>query len=258
MVRSWSSASVSAGKPPSSSSACAPPGAHRARHHGQRVQRAERPPLQILRHDIFQRLPAGDHVDAVADLGVARHRAHLADRRTSAPAAKSCRLLNWVSASSATTTSPWALARPTFSALALPPLGMEITPTRRLAHEMRAHDIGGVIRRAVVDHQHFQIAIIAGQDALDRGDDHLLFVEGGDQHRDRLAAGRRAPARRALAQPVGERQAAQHQQPAHAQDDGADEAIIKKLAQIGEGQEHHPVGIEHHGGRQRRHHLVAA
>ena len=37
---------------------------------------------------------------------------------------------NWVSASSATTTSPVALARPTFRALALPPLGMEITATR--------------------------------------------------------------------------------------------------------------------------------
>ena len=55
----------------------APPGAHRAGHHGQRIQRRQRAALQILRHDIFQRLPAGDHVDAVADLGIARHRADL-------------------------------------------------------------------------------------------------------------------------------------------------------------------------------------
>ena len=63
---------------------------------------------------------------------------------------------------------------------------MEITPTRGLAHEMRARDIGGVVLGAVIDHQHFQIGIVAGQNALDRGDDHFLFVEGGDQHRHRL------------------------------------------------------------------------
>ena len=45
-----------------------------------------------------------------------------------------------------------------------------------------------------------RLRIIAGQDALDRGDDHFLFVEGGDQHRHRLApssgdAARSAPLR---------------------------------------------------------------
>ena len=51
--------------------------------------------------------------------------------------------------------------------------------------------IGGVVLRAVIDHQHFQIAIIAGQNPLDRGDDHFFFVEGGDQHRD--GRGRHSP-----------------------------------------------------------------
>ena len=70
----------------------------------------------------------------------------------------------------------------------------------RLVHEMRADDIGGVVLGAVIDHQHFQVGIVAGQNALDGGDDDFLFVEGGDQHRHhRRRSVRRAAARPALA-----------------------------------------------------------
>ena len=55
----------------------AAPGADRAGHDHDRVEPRQRAPLEILRGDIFDRLPAGDEVDPVADLGVAGDRADL-------------------------------------------------------------------------------------------------------------------------------------------------------------------------------------
>ena len=55
----------------------APPCADRAGHHRHRAQGGERAALQILRGHIFQRLPAGDQVEAITDNGVSGHRADL-------------------------------------------------------------------------------------------------------------------------------------------------------------------------------------
>ena len=136
----------------------APPGADRARHHGHRAQRRQRPALQVLGGDIFQRLPAGDQVAPVADQGVAGHRARPAGRRTSGPAWPMVSGGNRVSASSATTTSPLASARPRFSARALPPFSKRHQRHPRLVGEGLAHHLGGGVGRAVVEHQHLEPA----------------------------------------------------------------------------------------------------
>ena len=57
------------------------PGADSAGHDGHRSQPSEGAPLEILRGDIFQRLPSRDDVDAVADLGVAGDGGKLLIRR---------------------------------------------------------------------------------------------------------------------------------------------------------------------------------
>ena len=67
------------------------PGADRARDDRDASEAGERAALEILRGDIFERLPAGDEIDAVADLGVAGDGADRGSR-TSAPAARWCRL----------------------------------------------------------------------------------------------------------------------------------------------------------------------
>jgi hypothetical protein len=53
----------------------ATPCPHRAGHDHDRVEAGERAALDVLRGHIFDRLPAGDEVDPVADFGIARHRA---------------------------------------------------------------------------------------------------------------------------------------------------------------------------------------
>jgi hypothetical protein len=53
----------------------ATPCAHRAGHDHDRVEPGQRAAFDVLRGDIFHRLPAGDEVDPVADFGIARHRA---------------------------------------------------------------------------------------------------------------------------------------------------------------------------------------
>src|SRR5262245_38930578 len=50
----------------------AAPCAHRAGHDRDAVQGGERAPVEILRDYVFERLPASDEVDAIADLGVTR------------------------------------------------------------------------------------------------------------------------------------------------------------------------------------------
>ena len=54
----------------------APPGADGARHDGHRSDKVPGAPLEVLRSDVLQRLPARQPVDAVANLGVAGDRAH--------------------------------------------------------------------------------------------------------------------------------------------------------------------------------------
>jgi hypothetical protein len=48
----------------------ASPGADGSRYHRQRSERREGATLEVLCDDIFQRLPAGHHVGAIADFGV--------------------------------------------------------------------------------------------------------------------------------------------------------------------------------------------
>ena len=53
----------------------APPCTNRTGNNRKRAERRQRTAFEVLRDDIFQRLPARDHVDAIADLGVAGDRA---------------------------------------------------------------------------------------------------------------------------------------------------------------------------------------
>ena len=47
-----------------------------SRNHGDDVEEIEGAPLEVLAGDVFERLPARPQVDAIAHLGVARHRAY--------------------------------------------------------------------------------------------------------------------------------------------------------------------------------------
>ena len=49
------------------------PGADRAGHHADGIERVQRAPLEVLAGDVLQRLPARPQVHPIADLGVARH-----------------------------------------------------------------------------------------------------------------------------------------------------------------------------------------
>ena len=159
MVRSWSSARVSCGIAAQRLQRRAAPGAHRARHHGHRAQRRQRAALQVLGGDIFQRLPAGDQVAPVADQGVAGHRAHPWDRRTSGRAWPRVSGGNRVSASSATTISPLRLGQAAVQRARLAAV-LEASSASRAARRRRpcAPPRRCASAGAVVQHQHLQLA----------------------------------------------------------------------------------------------------
>ena len=71
MVRSASSATVLSGIAACGFDRCGAPGADGSGNHGDDVEEIEGAALEVLAGDVFERLPAGPEVDAIADLGVA-------------------------------------------------------------------------------------------------------------------------------------------------------------------------------------------
>ena len=234
----------------------APPGADSARNYRQRVQRRKRPALQILRHDIFQRLPARDHVDAVAHFGVARHRA---DFRIGEPAHQARNGIGIELGIGVQRHHHRAggLAQSDIESVGLAAIGNGDQRDAFFVGEATADHFRGMVGRSIVDHQHFQIAIVAGKNPLDRQRDHFFFIVSRDQDGHRLA-GMRDRRHRGVApgKAVEQRQPAQHQKPRHAKYDRADEAVIKKLADERQAEKYDAVGVQHHGQRQPGHHLV--
>ena len=55
-------------------------------------------------------------------------------------------------------------------------------PDPGIGAEMRAHQVRGAVRRSVVDHDDFNVAIVAGQNVVDRPNDDLGLVMGGYHH----------------------------------------------------------------------------
>ena len=85
------------------------------------------------------------------------------------------------------------------------------------------HDVGRAVRRAVVDDNDAELAVRARQDLPDRGGDHLCFIVGRDQDRNRefvRIGGNTPPVRPRTAH---QRETAKGRQPCQAEPDGSEE-----------------------------------
>src|SRR5262249_51626053 len=53
------------------------PGANGSRHHRDTVEQGKSAPIEVLAGNVFERLPVGEQIDAVSDLGIAGHCSHM-------------------------------------------------------------------------------------------------------------------------------------------------------------------------------------
>ena len=188
------------------------------------MQGRERAALQVLGGDRFQRLPARDDVDAVADDGVAGHGAHA---RVGEPARQQAVGLAGELGVGVKGHDDLALG---LGQAAIERQGLAAVlephqPHTRLVGEM-PHDLGGgAVARAVVEHNDFQVGPGGVENPAHRTGDDLLFVETGDQDADQWPAGQVqfGGLLTGRAQPVNQRQYRQEGQPPQAECDGGQE-----------------------------------
>jgi hypothetical protein len=75
---------------------------------------------------------------------------------------------NSVSASSAMTMSPLAISSPWLSARALPPFSSVSSWTRGSLANAARTNLAGAVLRSIVEHDHFDMHLLAGEHAADR------------------------------------------------------------------------------------------
>ena len=97
-------------------------------------------------------------------------------------------LCKCVSASRKTTNSCWTSDKPALQGDRFAAVGLPNESDARIVPRDFFDFGGGLIARAVVDHQHFDCArIIVRQNGAQGRGDHFLLIEGGDQNTDRRA-----------------------------------------------------------------------
>ena len=158
-----------------------PPRADCTRHHGDRVEPRERPPLQVLRGDIFERLPFGDEVYAVADLRISRDRAQL---RIVEPTGKACDRRRLELRIGVQRDDDLALRHrePGVESARLAAILQRQQADAWVVAERFGYDRGGAVLRPVIDHDHLDAHIGRGEHAAHRALDHALLVIGRDHH----------------------------------------------------------------------------
>ena len=189
MVRSVSSARVSALTPPTSArvsrrNAPMAPGTV-----GMHSSDVEHPAVEVEADDVLEVLPAAEQAAAVADLGVAGDRA---DGRVGeglrpaphGPARTPCRRRRARAGRAA------AAAMPVFRAAGLPALACRIT--RDVGQARAARRCRGAVGRPVVDHDDLQLGVVTGGQRPHRRAMPELLVVRRDDHRDRRAGRERS------------------------------------------------------------------
>ncbi len=160
-----------------------------ARNDRDAAQRGQRPALQVLRGYVFERLPARQHIDAVADFCIAGDGA---DFGIDEPARELCdRLLLELRVG---IESHHDLARrhlePGVDGFRFAAVGDGEEDHAPVGAKSLAHDVRGAVGRAVVDNDDLRLGIGAVEDALHRIADDPRLIVRGNEHRDRRASAR--------------------------------------------------------------------
>ncbi len=144
-----------------------PPCPHRTRNHRKRVERSQRPALEILCDDVFQRLPARDHVDAVSDLRISSDSAY---SRIDKPARESRDRVATEQRIGIQRHHDFTIRARQSGIQSRGLAGIVDGQNRdaRIVAEAVVQDFGGAILGAIVDDNDLKPWIIARQNALDR------------------------------------------------------------------------------------------
>ena len=149
---------------------------------GDAAERGKRPPLQILTGDVFERLPARDHVDAIADFGISGDGAY---RRILEPAheLRDRVLLEMGVGIERHHDIAARFLQTDIESRRLAAIGHAKESDASIACEMGAYLLRRIVGGAVVDDDDLQIWIVAGEDMAHCAGDDLPFVVGGNEHR---------------------------------------------------------------------------
>ena len=159
----------------------ATPRANGARHHRDAVQHDECAAVEILARHILHRLPSGDQVHPIAHLGVARHRTHPTIRERMHQVPDRVRHEERIGVDHHDDVTRGVrdpvVERGRLAAVHLP----HHAQARVIAALCRR--VSGVIRRTIIDHQHFERVVFLRQHRAHRAGDHPPFVVRRNKHR---------------------------------------------------------------------------
>ena len=189
------------------------PRADRAGNDGECAERGQRAALQILRHDIFQRLPARNHVDAIADLCIAGDGADLLVGEPAYQPGDGVLLELGVGIERDDDVAARARQRRVEGVCLAGILdGNELDP--RVGCKIRGQHLEGFVFRTIVDDDDVEIAVGTGENAAHGIGDDALFIIGGDDHRNvEWVFPGRGLLRERFAAPVPQAQAGQEDEP---------------------------------------------
>ena len=161
----------------------APPRTDGAGNDGDGVHDRVRAAIEILTGDVFDRLPVRQRIHAIADFDVAGDRAHFLVLEVTDEIGDRAAAENRVGVESdddlAARRTNAAIERRCFA-------GVLLTHQRhfRMSAECAGHFAGGVVGRAVIDHDDVQRLVAIRQNGANRSTDDFLFVECSDDHAD--------------------------------------------------------------------------
>src|SRR5712692_7901334 len=153
----------------------APPGADCARHDGDAVEAGKRATIHVLRGDVFQRLPTGHDVDAIADLRIAGDGA---DLRVDETARERANCFGGKLGIRVERDDHFALseAQTKIQRRGLTGVRLSEETNQRLVTKMFAHNFTSAILRAIVNHDDLKVLIVRIQQAANRCFDHTFLV----------------------------------------------------------------------------------
>ena len=192
------------------------PGAESARNHGDAIEKIKGAFFHVLAGDVFERLPARQPARTIADLDVARDRAHggiaeMPDQLANGIGFDFCIRVDGHHDFRLRLRHGHAQRR-RFAAVHL-----VHDAYARFARKMRIQQLSGFVRGTVVHYDEMQIRIIGKQHGMDGFNDDLFFVVRGNQHGN--AGQRRGHLGAVRPQFLDERQDANDQRAAANEDD---------------------------------------
>ena len=159
------------------------PRAHGAGHHRNAIQQIEGALFQVLAGDVFERLPAREPAIAVHHFHVAGDGADLGIGEMADEPRNRFGINDGICVDR-NDDFAGGFGKTMIQRRGLAAIGLADQAHAGFAAEICAHQFGGAIRRAIVDHENFELGIIASERRVHGFDDGGFLVVRRDQHGD--------------------------------------------------------------------------